>query len=243
MEQHETKNKRILRIFLSTPGDVAEERSVVRALIKDFDPFVQDKVAIDLISWDDPHAPAAMPARLTPQQAIDLGQPPPSECDIVLVIFWSRMGTPLPNQFTKPNGQPYRSSSEWEYQNAVRAFKEKGRPIVLVYRRAATPMIKISDPDLDAKRAQYRQVEEFFLGIEADKQMYRTYEDPSEFRELVRSDLIKIVRELAQRATEPTRNKDFRIFLNYRREDASAWARLVHKALQEKFGAERVSWM
>jgi hypothetical protein len=91
--------RRRIRIFLSSPGDVAAERNAARALVKEalpVDPFLRDRVTFDIVSWDDPHATPAMPAHLTPQEAISRGLAKPSECDIVLVIFWSRMGTPLP---------------------------------------------------------------------------------------------------------------------------------------------------
>ena len=45
--------------------------------------------------WDDPHAASPMDAHLPPQDAINQNLPKPSECDIVAVILWSRMGTPL----------------------------------------------------------------------------------------------------------------------------------------------------
>ena len=40
--------------------------------------------------------------------------PKPSECDIVIVIFWSRMGTPLLTTYVKSNVSPYPSDTEWE---------------------------------------------------------------------------------------------------------------------------------
>ena len=86
------------RIFLSSPGDVSEERSIARELIDDVlpkDPFVRGRAALDSISWDDPNAPTALDAHLTPQAAIDGNLPRPSDCDVVIVILWSRMGTPL----------------------------------------------------------------------------------------------------------------------------------------------------
>lgn len=39
----------------------------------------------------------AVRASVTPQETIKQGLPKPSECDIVSVIFWSRLGTPLPS--------------------------------------------------------------------------------------------------------------------------------------------------
>ena len=41
-------------------------------------------------------APVAMPATLTPQEAVNRGLPRPSACDCVVVVLWARVGTPLP---------------------------------------------------------------------------------------------------------------------------------------------------
>ena len=97
-----------LRIFLSSPGDVAEERTLARDLIKTelpVDPLIRDRVTLDPVSWDDPKAPMGMPAHLTPQDAVSQGLARPSECDVVVVLFWKRMGTPLPADIRKENGE------------------------------------------------------------------------------------------------------------------------------------------
>lgn len=51
---------RTLRIFLSSPADVAAERARVRDLLLGLarGPFVRGRLHIDVVSWDDPHAPA-----------------------------------------------------------------------------------------------------------------------------------------------------------------------------------------
>jgi hypothetical protein len=86
-----------VRIFLSSPCDVATEREQARDLLLGLarGPFVRGRVHIDVVSWDDPHGGATMDARLTPQQAVDRRLPTPAECDLTVVVLWGRMGTPL----------------------------------------------------------------------------------------------------------------------------------------------------
>lgn len=50
----------------------------------------------DVVSWEDPDAQTSMPAHLSPQETINRNLKKPSECDVVIVILWPRMGTPLP---------------------------------------------------------------------------------------------------------------------------------------------------
>jgi hypothetical protein len=100
-----------IRVFLSSPGDVAVERKLVREIAEGLsaEPFFRDLAVVAVVSWDDPAAQTPMLAQLTPQEAVNRGRPKPSACDIVVVILWSRMGTPLPDEYRKPDGGRYLS--------------------------------------------------------------------------------------------------------------------------------------
>jgi energy-coupling factor transporter ATP-binding protein EcfA2 len=117
---------------------------------------------IETVAWDKPGGDTPMLATMTPQEAISQQRPQPSECDIVIVVFWARMGTPLPDDCVKPNGQRYRSGTEWEFFDAYAAAQNGGVPDILVYRRMETPIIEINDPAFKEKRLQWELVETFF---------------------------------------------------------------------------------
>src|SRR5262245_30853057 len=129
---------RRIRIFLSSPGDVPQERTLALEVIDQLahDPLLRNKIAIEVVAWDKKRAGVPMLAMLTPQEAINQGLPKPSDCDIVIVIFWSRMGTPLPTDYAKADGTRYLSGTEWEYEDAIQAAKcsteEPRRPQVVV---------------------------------------------------------------------------------------------------------------
>ena len=79
-----------------------------------------------------------MRATMTPQEALDRGLAPPAGCDVVIVIFWARMGTRLPDpRYREANGEPYYSVAEWEFENAMEALQRlrfsscEGRPFFL----------------------------------------------------------------------------------------------------------------
>src|SRR5262245_47108608 len=110
---------RVIRVFISSPGDVNDERSLARSLIKEIrHPAIQQRLArLRAIAWDDPTQRTPMLATLTPQEAINRNLKTPDTCDIVVVILWSRMGTPLPEDFKKPDGTRYQSGTEWEFLN------------------------------------------------------------------------------------------------------------------------------
>src|SRR5215472_3239392 len=115
---------RRLQIFLSSPSDVPEERQIALEVIKElqYEPQFRDRLYLEPVAWDEPGAGTPMLATKSPQAAIDEGLPTPADCDIVVVIFWARMGTALPHpEYKKENGDPYSSGTEWEFENAMRS--------------------------------------------------------------------------------------------------------------------------
>ena len=141
-----------IRIFLSSPGDVGEERRVAREVVDLLraDPSYRGRISLDLITWDTPGGRTTMPAHLDPQDAVNLGLPRPSVCDIVVVVLWRRMGTVLnetyvkPEAFRFPTGTRwpefrYLSGTEYEFVDAMQAHSQKGAPLVYVYRRTSDP--------------------------------------------------------------------------------------------------------
>lgn len=192
----------LIRIFISSPGDVTEERAILRKLIGDlqYDPFLRGQVTIEEISWDRPGAEVPLLASLTPQEALERGIPMPGECDIVVVVMWSRMGTPLAKPYVKPDGTEYLSGTEWEYLNAVTAARSSGRPEVLLYRRTAEVRESLRDPGWGEKLTQLNRVDQFFAktrnsdgSIETG---YNSYPDPASFQDLVEGHLRLVIKRL-----------------------------------------------
>lgn len=183
-----------LRFFLSSPGDVCDERTFAQQVIEQElpkDPFMRGLVTCEAVSWDDPSAPVAMPATLTPQEAVNRGLPLPSACDCVIVTLWARMGTPLPASCTRPDGSLYLSGTEWEYENAANA---KPPPHILVYhRRAKADLGDPLDAGYDARLAQYRGANHFFDRFRnADGSLaggFAEYDTPQDLRDRLRQDL------------------------------------------------------
>jgi formylglycine-generating enzyme required for sulfatase activity len=176
-----------LRIFLSSPGDVNHERALAMGVIEriESERAYRDWLRLEVVAWDKPGAGTPMPAHIEPQEAIDRGLLRPSECDIVVVIFRARMGTPLSERHKKPDGSRYRSGTEYEYLDAVTAARKTGTPTVLVYRCEKPPDVNLADPELEAKRGQWTFVEEFFAGFRhpdgSPSGSYETYNTPSDF--------------------------------------------------------------
>ena len=128
------RSPRSLRLFLSSPGDVADERQAVRRVLEDLalTPLLRTRVRFDLVAWDDPAAPVPLDATETPQLSVNRYKGPPRDCDLTVVILWSRLGTPLPSHVTRPDGSAYPSGTVWELEDA----RAGGKPLWLYQRTA-----------------------------------------------------------------------------------------------------------
>jgi hypothetical protein len=194
------QNPQHLRVFLASPGDVSDERAMVRRLLKDelpYDPLLRGLVTFDVVSWDDPAAPTPMPARLSPQEAVIRFNVRPAKCDIVIVVLWSRLGTHLDlTRLCKASGEPYLSGTEWEYEDACDSPQ---RPEILVYWRTEEPRIGLRDPKREEKYRQYDLVEQFLGRFQNPDGSYRGsvahFETPTMFKERLANDLKHILRE------------------------------------------------
>ena len=188
---------RHLRVFVSSPGDVTDERALARQVIEDlpYDPWFRGWVTSEVVAWDKPGFSTPMLAGMTPQEAINLGLPRPRECDLVVVILWSRMGTPLPDAYRKPNGERYMSGTEWEFEDALASDRD---PELLVYRRTDPPSQSLADPDLPENRVQYERVEQFFATFQDPdgslRRGYNAYRTPSEFQRTFEHHLRSLLR-------------------------------------------------
>lgn len=188
---------RRVRIFISSPGDVAEERRLARAVVQALgkDPAFRDHLALDPVLWDDPEAPAAMLATLTPQESVNRGLTRPSDCEVVVTILWSRMGTPLETPL-RADGSQYLSGTEWEYVDARGGAATRGARIV-VYRCTRDPQVSLRDPEFQEKKRQLDLVDEFFLRFEGPRGgmvgSYTSYESPQDFAKRLESDLRQLL--------------------------------------------------
>ena len=177
-----------IRVYLSSPGDVAEERALARAVLGSLqkESFFADRLLIEEVSWDDPENPVPLDASLDPQQSINRARGKPSDCDVVVVILWSRLGTPMPENYRKPDGSRYLSGTEWEFHDARTAARQNGRPRVLLYRRDTEIHISQKDSQREERLRQADSVDEFFQALESPDgslpHAYHTYTRPEDFR-------------------------------------------------------------
>jgi hypothetical protein len=84
--------------------------------------------------------------------------PAASDADLVIAIFWSRLGCPLPERFGRmETGERYPSGTAYEVLTAIEARKKDDRPDVYVFRKRAPPA-----DESETAKAQLRDLDGFF---------------------------------------------------------------------------------
>ncbi len=106
-----------LRIFISSPGDVAEERERARQVVQGLRRRYARHFDLVPVFWED------MPLGLETgfQEGIDLLLSRDRGVDIAVFILWSRLGSALGANFQRPDGRPYRSGTERELDLMLQA--------------------------------------------------------------------------------------------------------------------------
>src|SRR5262249_21110657 len=145
---------RKVAIFVSSPIDVAPERGRVQAVTAKLNREYEGLVRFETVLWEEHF--------YTADKTFQLQIPKAVATDIVVSIFWTRIGTELPADFHRmPNGKPYPSGTAYELLTALEASKTKGVPEVYVFRKTADATL----PMVDAERR--RQAQTQFDGLEA----------------------------------------------------------------------------
>ena len=228
--------KRSIRIFLSSPGDVREEREIAVRVASELgrSSAFRNTASLDILRWED----AQIDAAHSIQEAITS----PAAYDIFVMILWNRWGTRLP--IKGPDGREYLSGTHYEFETALEQAKATGRPKILVYRRITDSItqVDISKGNPIDFIEQKNLVSDFFESFRTEdgllRAAYHSFQTPDDFGHLFRNHLNRLaldelmesgppverlVRGEALSSALPPGNKTGGLFLSYRRED-SQWA-------------------
>ena len=184
---------RKLRIFISSPGDVGQERLIATRVIERLQGEFAGYADLEPILWE--HEPLRATAHFQ-EQII-----PPSETDIVVCILWSRLGTRLPGQFQREDGSFYASGTEWEFEDALKSFQARGTPDLMVYRKTAEPRASMSDEDALMQRLQQKKALDLFIdrwfGNAQDtfRAAFHTFDAPDAFETVLEAHLRQLIQE------------------------------------------------
>ena len=190
--KQEGRTLKTLRLFISSPGDVLEERAIANRVIERLQSEYIGKIVLEPVLWE--HEPLV--ATSTFQSQIIK----PSDTDIVVAILWSRLGTKLPKEFVRADGSRFESGTEFEFEEAIEGFRKNGKPDLLVYRKTATPSVRLDDEkELLDRLYQKKKLDEFVDNWFHDKAegtlvaAFHAFEAPSDFENLLENHLHRLI--------------------------------------------------
>ncbi len=175
-----------LKILVASPDDVKEERETVYRVIMRLrgDPAVSAKVDLIPVLWE--HQPQH--AGETFQKQISH----PAEAQIVIVIFWSKFGSPLPNvpEFRGPDGKS-RTGTEYEFETAIQSWRQTGAPTVWVYRSKREVILRPGPGgELDRDKQQFEALEAFWQRrIKMENRAHKWFDSSQELESTLEADL------------------------------------------------------
>jgi hypothetical protein len=139
---------RVIGVFISSPGDVAPERGRAQAVTAKLNRQFEGLVRFETVLWEERFYKA--------DQTFQSQIPDSITCDIVLSIFWTRIGTELPAGFPlMANGRPYPSGTAYELLSAIEHSKRSSVPDVYVFRKTADAAL----PTTDIERRRQAQLQ------------------------------------------------------------------------------------
>jgi WD40 repeat protein len=224
------------RVFLSSPTDVETERDRAVVVVDRLNAERIDHPQLKLVRWELEY----YGADATFQEQI----PKPSQCQLVVCIFWKRIGSELPEQYVRPDGT-IPTGSEYEFEEALQAaagHPEK-LPDVLVYRKSAE--VTFSAERLQLEKDQYDRFMAFWQRWFRNEKGhflagFQAFADADEFEILFERHLrawlndretnVTWTQGSPYRGLEPFQVEHAPIFFGRRREVERARARLIASA-------------
>ena len=192
-----------IRVFISSPGDVAEERKRAREVLDQLQRWYgSDRVLLQPVLWED----LPLQADASFQEGIDTLLSASLGVDVAVFILWSRLGSPP--GMRRPDGTAYRSGTEREFELMLAARKASGgvRPALLAYVRRDDDawhqqLRGKSSDELKERLAQFDGVKSFIEESFQDERghnlrAYHSFDVPITFAGRLKVHLLSVLDEL-----------------------------------------------
>ena len=149
-----------LPVLIASPGDVDPQRQIIRDVIHDWNytDSVSSKIVLLPVGWETHSSPEM---GIEPQEQIN--QRLVDRCDLLVGVFWTRLGTPT-------------SKADSGTIEEIERFLSNGKPVLLYF--SETPVVPGS-----IDNAQFEKVSAFRARVEKERLgLYGTFSNDSELR-------------------------------------------------------------
>jgi hypothetical protein len=167
------------KTFISSPGDVAEERQAAKDAISRINITCRDLLGVSLEpkTWED--MPPVAP-KFTEERIQDVLNREVEKCQFFVLILYKRYGSTEPGHTI--------SNTEREIETILAQFEKKPQIRILIYFRNL--------PSNVDQGKQEQKVRDFRKRLEDKGLIYKSYDTPEEFRNIIAHDLYEVVLRL-----------------------------------------------
>ncbi len=160
-----SNTRRILTVFLASPGDLPEERKIAHDVVERVNQLIGKRVGwhVDLLGWEE-----TLPGGSRPQELINVEV---RRSDLFVGMLWKRWGMPTGAEFT--------SGFEEEYELASQRRLDTDRPEIWLFFK------HIDDSDVQDPGEQLTRALEFRQRMREEKRLlYKTFVDSREWEHI-----------------------------------------------------------
>lgn len=173
------ESRKIIKVFLASPGDVVEERKLAKLVVEEVNQLLAEEYGyqLELYGWEDTTAAVGRPQAIINTEL--------ERCELFVGIMWKRWGTP-PDKEGK-----YTSGFEEEYRTSVERYKKEGKPDISLFFKEVDPELT-RDPGVALQK-----VLDFKKEITDGKEiLYETFAESAAFEKKLRRCLVNYIKRL-----------------------------------------------
>lgn len=186
-----TDTRKLLKVFLASPGDLGEERKIAKAVVDEFNALLAENFGyhVELVGWEDTVSVFGRP-QATINKDLD-------RCELFIGLMWKHWGTP------PDTSGLYTSGFEEEFRRSVDRRIRDGRPEISLLFKEVDPEL-IRDPG-----AELKKVLAFKKQLIAEKQVYfEHFADARAFETKIRRCITKYVVSLKTREADQSSDQN-----------------------------------
>lgn len=172
-------NITLYKVFLASPGDVKEERLIVKKVVDEINVgnYLANGIKLELVAWET-HTHPSMGADAQDVINTQIAD----DYDIFIGIMWNRFGTPTNRA---------ESGTIEEFNRAFDKKQSNPNSIDVSFFFKTTPPLSLKDIDIES----LSKVRQFQERISNQGVYFREFNQSDEFEQLLRLSLISIIKE------------------------------------------------
>jgi hypothetical protein len=173
------ESRRLVKVFLASPGDLADERKAAKLVIDEFNALLAEEFGyqVELVGWEDTVSVFGRPQAIINREL--------ARCELFIGMMWKHWGT------APDTSGPYSSGFEEEYKRSVERRLSDGRPEISLFFKEIDPEF-IRDPGEGLKR-----VLAFKSVLIAEKLiLFENFSDIRDFEMKIRRCITRYIRNL-----------------------------------------------